>query len=267
MVKQSETRGWNNRQLIAVCLIAVCSLIVFGLAYRLTAGSLHLATSEPVKLPVPLSAIPEEIGNWQGTDVAIPDNVKRVAGNDDYLNRLYSNEIANQWANVYVAYTASPRTMLGHRPQVCYPAGGWIHDGTVKSQVTTILGTSIPCLIHRFHTPAPQYRENVVLNFYIVNGLLTNDEGVFSGVGWRTPNIEGDPARYAAQVQISSVLENSVRKAAEELTEPILRYLPDPNGNVAVAEIRGQKSEVRSQKSEIRSQKSEVRTQKSEIRR
>ena len=83
--------------------------------------------------------------------------------------------------------------------------------------------------------PAPGYEERVVLNFYIVNGQLTNDETSFSGVGWRTPNIEGDPARYVAQVQISSVLENSVRAATEDLTELVLDFFPDKNGKVQSA--------------------------------
>ncbi len=84
--------------------------------------------------------------------------------------------------------------------------------------------------------PAPSYEERVVLNFYIVNGQLTNDESGFSGVGWRTPNIAGNTARYVAQVQISSVLENSIRTAGEDMTELILDFFPDKNGEVGAAD-------------------------------
>ncbi|MFH1717496.1 MAG: hypothetical protein ABIF19_09120, partial [Planctomycetota bacterium] len=63
-------------------------------------------------------------------------------------------------------------------------------------------------------------------------GRITSDERVFSGVGWRTPNIEGDPARYVAQVQVSSRLENSVRAAAKEMAELILDFFPDSSGRV-----------------------------------
>jgi len=74
----------------------------------------------------------------------------------------------------------------------------------------------------------------LILNFYIVNGQLTDDESVFSGVGWRTPNIAGDPARYVAQVQFSSVLENSARSAVLDFTDLILDYFPDENGKVRI---------------------------------
>ncbi|MHC4167944.1 MAG: exosortase-associated EpsI family protein, partial [Planctomycetota bacterium] len=157
-------------------------------------------------------------------------------GNDAFVNRLYRSKSGKEWANVYIAYTAHPRTMRGHRPRICYVAGGWVHDGTERSEFTSSLGRKLPCLIHRFHRPAPDHEETVVLNFYIVNGRLTCDDRVFSGVGWRTPNIEGDLARYVTQVQISSVLENSTRAAAEDMAELIFDFFPDEDGQVKAVE-------------------------------
>jgi len=213
-------------------VLAVVFLICAGISYRVMASRLELIVETPVKLPVPLEALPERIGSWSGEDVPIPPNIVRVAGNDAYLNRLYINNLSNQWANVYIAYTAHPRTMLGHRPQICYVAGGWVHDGTERNQISSRSGVELPCLIHRFHRPAPDREDIVVLNFYIVNGRITSDERVFSGVGWRTPNIEGNPARYVAQVQVSSRLENSVRAAAKDMAELILDFFPDSSGRV-----------------------------------
>ena len=124
----------------------------------------------------------------------------------------------------------------GHRPQICYVSGGWVQEDTRLTNVRTGDGRDIPCLLHRFRRPSPETEETVVLNFYIVNGRLTSDERVFSGVGFRTPNIDGDPARYVAQVQISSVFENSVRSAAEDITEQVLDFFPDENGKVKAME-------------------------------
>lgn len=219
-----------------VWILAVLLLISAGITYRVLASHLKLVVSTPVRLPVPLSSFPRQVGDWVGQDVEIPPNIKRVAGNDAFLNRLYKNKISNQWANIYVAYTARPRTMLGHQPQVCYVAGGWAHDSTRQGKVISGAGREFPCLVHRFHRPAPDSEETVVLNFYIVNGKLTCDESVFSGVGWRTPNIDGDPARYVTQVQISSVLENSVRTAAKDVAELILDFFPDEDGKVKAVE-------------------------------
>lgn len=241
--KRMEGFYWSIRRRAAgktpvwlVWVLAISLPVLAGIGYRVLASRLQLVVGTPVMLPVPLTAFPRQIGHWIGEDVPIPANIQRAAKNDAFLNRLYSNKVSNQWANVYIAYTAHPRTMLGHRPQVCYVAGGWVHDETQPAMVHSTDGREIPCLIHRFHRPAPESEETVVLNFYIVNGQLTSDERVFSGVGWRTPNIDGDPARYVTQVQIGSTLENSVRAAATEMAEKIFDFFPDEKGQVRAAQ-------------------------------
>ncbi len=78
--------------------------------------------------------------------------------------------------------------------------------------------------------------QKVVLNFYILNGQLTADENAFSGPLGRRPNIDGDWARYIAQVQISSALENSIRTIAKGVTDLVLDYLPNENGKVRAVE-------------------------------
>lgn len=215
--------------------LGVLLLICGGVTYRVVASRLKLVVGTAVTLPMPLDCLPREVGHWVGEDVPIPANIQRVAGNDAFVNRLYTNRVSRQWANVYIAYTAHPRTMLGHRPQVCYVAAGWVHDRTDEGTLVSERGRKIPCLVHYFHRYAPDREETAVLSFYIVNGQLTCDESVFSGVGWRTPNISGDPAHYVAQVQISSALENSARAAAECIAEPVLDLLPDPDGKVRAA--------------------------------
>jgi hypothetical protein len=216
--------------------VSVMLLISCGFVYRYLATRLRLVVDTPVELPVLLTSFPKRIGPWVGKDMPIAPNILRAAGNDASLKRLYTNETSNQWANLYIAYTAHPRTMLGHRPRICYVAGGWVHDSTQEVTIRSTVGRVVPCLIHRFHQPAPSNEEIIVLNFYIVNGQLTSDDRVFSGVGWRTPNINGDPARYVTQVQVSSILENSIRHAAEEMVELILDFFPDEAGRVKAVE-------------------------------
>ena len=228
-----------------VWILAVFLLISSGITYRVLASRLKLVANTSIELPVLLSSFPKKIEHWVGKDIPIPQNIQSVAGNDAFLNRLFINDISNEWVNVYIAYTAQPRTMLGHRPQICYVAGGWVHDSTELTDVTSSTGREIPCLLHRFHKPSPGTEETVILNFYIVNGRCTSDERVFSGVGWRTPNIEGNPARYVTQVQISSYFENSIRLAAKDIAELVLDFFPDENGDVRAVEYVESSSDVK----------------------
>jgi hypothetical protein len=115
---------------------------------------------------------------------------------------------------------------------VCYPGFGWTHDGTETEQFISRAGQKIPYLIHRFHKTDLMTDQAVVLNFYVLNGKLTADEKDFSGLLGLRLNLTGDPARYVAQVQISSVSKNSVRTMAKDVVDLILDYLPDQNGKV-----------------------------------
>jgi len=225
-IQQNKALFWSN------WLLAVVVLLLAGAVYRVAASHLRAIIENPIGLPVPLKVFPLTINGWAGKDMPVSETIQRVADTDDFLNRLYINNATDRWVTLYVAYSSRPRTMLGHQPQVCYIAGGWVHDRTEISEFVSSNGRKVSCLIHRFHMPEPRNEETVVLNFYIVNGQITVDESVFSGLGWRTPNIAGSPAHYVAQVQMSSFLENSLRTAAEDMTDLILDFFPDEDGKV-----------------------------------
>jgi hypothetical protein len=234
-LSSSVSRATGKTPVWFVWLLAALLLTGTGAIYRVLASRWELMAGSTT-LHVPLDAFPKRIEKWVGEDVPIPANIQQVAGNDAFVNRLYRNRESGEWVNVYIAYTGQPRTMLGHRPRICYVAGGWVHDGTESDQFTSRTGKKLSCLIHRFHRPAPDHEETVVLNFYIVNGRLTCDHRVFSGVGWRIPNIDGEPARYVTQVQISSALENSTRAAARDIAELIFDFFADEDDRVKAVE-------------------------------
>jgi len=240
MLSFERKKSYKNVGRAAVA-ISIILLIFSGVVYRLLAARLNVIAKVPVKLSVPLSSFPRTVLNWTGKDVPVSESTKYVAGCNDYLNRLFVSADTKQWANVYVAYYAQPGTMLGHRPIACYVASGWIHDTTAQSEIFALSGKKIPCLLHRFHKPGPENEDTVVLNFYVVNGEPASQEGGFSGVTWRIPNIRANAARYVAQVQISSVLESSVRSVARDLTDVILDYLPGSESKVPQTENQRQR--------------------------
>jgi hypothetical protein len=116
-----EKKGTTTGRLLGVSAALV--LLLSGIVYRIPASKLNLFVDTPLTLPIPLSTLPVQIGNWAGKDLVIP-----------------------------------------------------------------------------------------------------------------TTTNENDLARYMAQVQISSVLENSVRTAAQEMTYSFLAFIPDKNSTVKAIE-------------------------------
>jgi hypothetical protein len=212
--------------------MAVAALLASGAFYRVSVSEIDKMSKRHIRLPLPLSDVPKIVGDWTGTDLSISETVQEVAGNDDFLNRVYIDKRTNQSANIYLSYSARPHTMIGHKPSVCYPANGWVYDEQSISEYITHGGRRISYVINKFHKPLPEVREVFVLNYYIINGRITIEEQAFEGLGWRTPNIDGDPARYVAQVQVSSSSEHSIVSMARDITDVLLQFLPDENGQV-----------------------------------
>ena len=223
-------------------VLAIVVLAASGVAYRIVASRWQGTGQRTIKLPVGLGQFPLTLGKWVGSEMLIATTTQeymRTNYADDYVSRHYRNRAEGAWADLYVVYCSSrPAGILGHRPGICYPANGWIHDGTAVTEFVSLLGGKIPCLLQRFHKPVPNYQEAVVLSFYVVNGQIATEEKAFSGLMGRNPNISGDPAKYVAQVQISSLFENSVRRAAADLADAILDFLPDKNGLVKAVSTR-----------------------------
>lgn len=218
--------------------LATGMLLASGVLYRHLEPKWRGTGTGDIRLPVPLNEFPKTIHSWEGQKIPIRDTtvtyMERNFAND-YLNNRYDDPQRQAWADLYVVYCSSrPANILGHRPRVCYRGAGWIHDATEESEVTTRTGRKLSCLIHRFHQSEPDYIERVVLSFYVVNGTIAVNEKSFSSLG-RTPNISGDPARYVAQVQVSSTLESYVRIAGVDLIDTVLEHLPGPDGRVAAA--------------------------------
>jgi hypothetical protein len=221
---------WHN------WLLAISAVLLCGTFGHIAMSRLTLISQSPILLPLALKNFPIQINNWVDQNTQVPDYIQKLTIADDFLYRFFVNKTSNQWVNLYVSYSGRPGTMLGHRPEICYVAEGWIHESSQMSQFYDAAGRNIPCTIHKFQKPGNDHEDMVVLNFYVLNGRIVNAEKEFSGLGWRVPNLNGDPAHYVAQVQISSFLENSVRIAARDMIWDILEFLPDENGRVKAAE-------------------------------
>jgi EpsI family protein len=74
-----------------------------------------------------LAAFPITVGEWQGRDVPMREDVLQMLGpNGDYLTRLYTRKDSPLWVDFYVAYFAKTYSDQGfHSPKNCLPGSGW----------------------------------------------------------------------------------------------------------------------------------------------
>jgi EpsI family protein len=218
------------------CVLAGVVLLAGGWGYRRTAGAIQADVSATIRLERPLALLPLVIGPWQGHDVEIPEGVQRIVRNDDFISRSYRDAQTGEIVHLYIGYTARPRTMLRHRPTVCYPSAGWSHLSSKGVELAVpASGRALPALVHLFLKPGTADRHTVVLNYYVLNGRVTADESSFESLSWRDPNLGRDATRYVAQVQIAvpadfapNAAEQTARRFAAESAQAILDLLPGP---------------------------------------
>jgi EpsI family protein len=76
----------------------------------------------------PLPSFPQQLGSWEGTDVAIDDDALQVLGPGDFLLRVYRDEQSSQPPlDLFIAYFPSQRAGdTIHSPKNCLPGAGWL---------------------------------------------------------------------------------------------------------------------------------------------
>jgi EpsI family protein len=212
--------------------IAAVVLLIGGWTDRVAASVAAEEVAAKVKLPQALGTLPLTLGAWRGEELPLSAAVQRVAQYDDFVHRRYRCAETADDVTVYIGYTARPRTMLRHRPGVCYPSAGWSGAGTRTAELPGPGGAALPVLVNRFNKPGGEQR-CVVLNYYVLNGALTVDENSFWGLRYRDGNRNRDASRYVAQIQIMvsatigyDAAERVAERFAAESAAEILALLP-----------------------------------------
>ena len=119
---------------------------IFGaLRFSLAAGLIAFTAvllqargrTEIIPQHLPLSSFPEQLGNWNGTDIALDKDTLAVLGNGDFMERVYQDSTGKlPEVDLFLAYFASQRAGdTIHSPQNCLPGAGWNPD---NKQVVTL---------------------------------------------------------------------------------------------------------------------------------
>jgi EpsI family protein len=140
-----------------------------------TAIFLHARTRGEVFPPrQALPSFPQQLGSWEGTDVAIDDDALKVLGPGDFLLRVYRDEQSTQPpVDLFIAYFPSQRAGdTIHSPKNCLPGAGW--SPVQSSRIMLSMATHAPCPVNRYVIAKGDARQ-LVLYWY-----WAHDRGVAS---------------------------------------------------------------------------------------
>lgn len=80
--------------------------------------------------------VPKEIGDWEGEDLPVDEQVKKTAGAVRYVSRRYTNQENNDEVRLWLIVGHS-RDVCRHTPNICYPASGFRQQGTQIRHLVT----------------------------------------------------------------------------------------------------------------------------------
>ena len=217
--------------------LATTKLLAGAVVLLLGAGVLHrwvhlsrAATASAFHSPAAqLSNLPSYIGPYvHKQDLRLSSEILRVAGVDDFLYREYADSSTGLLLRFYMGYWGYNNVGMGHGPEVCYPASGWLADGTAQEHVVRFRGiesgaeTEATIALHHFSRIRPEGIERLAVGFTaVVDGNLhATSRGVFLHRPFRPPN-----KRFLAHIHVSTPLRSADWQAADQCILDFLSQL------------------------------------------
>jgi EpsI family protein len=121
-----------------------------------------------------LASFPYQIGNLEGKDIPLGDDVLEVLGPGQFLMREYSGSRSEQPINLYIAFFPSQRTGdTIHSPKNCLPGSGWTSLSASRIPVSRADGTQI--FINRY-VSAKGLDRDLVFYWYQAHNRVTPSE-------------------------------------------------------------------------------------------
>jgi EpsI family protein len=98
------------------------------LALLLGAAAFLHSRSRAETLPArrDLDSFPNQLGDWTGRQIYIADDIRKILGDGDFLQRIYTRSPSEPAVELFLAYFPSQRTgSTIHSPKNCLPGSGW----------------------------------------------------------------------------------------------------------------------------------------------
>lgn len=121
MAGRNQTRFW-----------AVILLLVGTMAFlRSRSGAENLP---PRTL---LDSFPTQLGDWQGRQIYIAEDIRKILGDGDFMQRVFRRSPLEPHMELFIAYFPTQRTgSTIHSPKNCLPGAGWVPVESIHVPLT-----------------------------------------------------------------------------------------------------------------------------------
>lgn len=105
-------------------ILGVVLILLFTAAHASISGRFEDSDISEEQFAELLKNVPKTIGDWQGTNQDVAEDVKETAGARGYVSREYVNQLTGDRVNIWLIVGHS-RDIMRHTPDICYPSSGF----------------------------------------------------------------------------------------------------------------------------------------------
>jgi EpsI family protein len=186
---------------------------------------------EPIPSYQQVTAFPEQVGAWRGSDVQIPKEVLESLGKGDFLQRRYWRSETEPPIDLFLAFFPTQRSgATVHSPQHCLPGSGW---SPVEHGLMQLPGPGGETLRVNRYIVARGANRDLVLYWYQSHGRVVASEywGKFYLVAdaIRMNRTDGGLVRIATPVGLNEDIPEAQQRAvifAEAIIPKLDAYIP-----------------------------------------
>ncbi len=108
-----------------------------------------------------LDQFPEQLGEWEGKQLYIADDIRRILGDGDFMQRVFRRPADDRPIELFIAYFPTQRTgSTIHSPKNCLPGSGWVPVESIHVPLTRPDGSII--VVNRYVIQKSNARRLVV---------------------------------------------------------------------------------------------------------
>ncbi len=102
------------------------------------------STGEALPPRTELDRFPEQLDDWKGQRIYIADDVRKILGEGDFMQRVFYRSPGDPAIELFIAYFPSQRTgSTIHSPKNCLPGAGWVPVESLHIPITRPDGSGI----------------------------------------------------------------------------------------------------------------------------
>ena len=175
-----------------------------------------------------LDGFPEQLVEWQGKQIYIADDIRKILGDGDFMQRVFRRSADDVPIELFIAYFPSQRTgSTIHSPKNCLPGSGWVPVESLHVPITRPDGSVIS--VNRYVIQKSNARRLVVYWYQAHDRVVASEywaKFYLVADAIRMNRSDGALVRITTPVAPQESVESGERRAVE-FAQQILPTLDD----------------------------------------